>query len=192
MSVVPLSATNIRLLSGIPFNNDYKHSRWFTSETIQRNYFISKPVVHNMTQANFQKIEGKHFVAVDKHIDDLWNANYLMFQNASYTNKWFYAFITNMEYKNNRTTHVYFEIDVLQTWRFEMNFKPSYVVREHRPLWNSDGTPVINTIDEGLDYGPEYDVVSTIPFLPQGSYKWLVIVTKTKITDNELLNFFKI
>jgi hypothetical protein len=26
MATVPLSGTNIRLLSGVPFSNDYKHS----------------------------------------------------------------------------------------------------------------------------------------------------------------------
>lgn len=184
MATVPVSGTNIHFLRNVPFSNDYKHTRWFDTLTQQTNYFLGKPRVHSMTQANFQRIEGKHFIKVDKSIDDLWGTNYLMFQNAQYNNKWFYAFVTNLEYRQRNTTYVYFQIDVLQTWRFEMNFKPSFVVREHRPLWNSDGTPVINTVDEGLNYGTDYDIVYSHHHIENNGYRFLVIVTKEPIESN--------
>lgn len=160
MATVPLSGTNIKFLSGVPFSNDYKNTRWFDTLTSQQTYFNARTVVHSMTQANFQRIEGYSFIAADLSIDDLWGTNYIMFQNTSYNSKWFYAFVTKLEYVQRNRTNVYFEIDVLQTWKFEMNFKPSYVVREHCPLYNIDGTPVINSIDEGLNYGTDYDTVS--------------------------------
>jgi len=185
MATVPLSGTNIRLLSGIPFNNDYKNTRWFTSKATQTSYFTSKTPVHSMVEANFQRIEGKHIIAVNKSTDALWNAGYVMFQNAHYNNKWFYGFITKLEYKQRNNTHVHFEIDVLQTWMFEMKFKPSYVVREHRKLWNSDGTPVINTVDEELNYGTEYETVDVSSYSHMGGYKWMVIVTKTPLEGED-------
>lgn len=178
MATVPLSGTNIRFISGVPFNNDYKNSRWFTSRANQTSYFQSKPFVHRMDRSNFQRIEGYNYVAVNAHIDSLWGTNYLMFQNAHYESKWFYAFVTKLEYKNGSTTHVHFEIDVLQTWKFDMNFKPSYVVREHCKLWNSDGSPVINTIDEQLNYGTDYETVSMEQFHPYGDILFLVVVAK--------------
>jgi hypothetical protein len=181
MAIVPLSGTNIRLLSGVPFSNDYKHSRWFDFQSDQTNWFTAKPIVHSITQANFQRIDGTHFVAVDASIDDLRNVNYLMFQNAAYNNKWFYAFVTKVEYKQRNTTYVHFEIDVLQTWLFDMDFKKSFVEREHCKLWNSDGTPVVNTIDEGLNYGTEYDVVGAEMFVPTNGYLFLVIISKSTL-----------
>lgn len=181
MATVPISGTNIRLLSGVPFSNDYKHTRWFNSLSEQTNYFLGRTVIHSMTQANFQRIEGHTYVAVNRSIDDLWGVNYLMFQNASYNSKWFYAFVTQLEYVNKNTTYVHFEIDVLQTWRFDISFKPSFVVREHRPLWNSDGTPVINTVDEGLYYGSEYETVAVDHWVPYDDLFFLVIVSKTTI-----------
>src|SRR5690606_16405740 len=177
MATVPVSGTNIHFLRNVPFSNDYKHTRWFDTLTQQTNYLLGKPRVHSMTQATFQRLEGKHFIKADKSIDYLWGLNYLMFQNAQYNNKWFYAFVTNLEYRQRNTTYVYFQIDVLQTWRFEMNFKPSFVVREHRPLWNSDGTPVINTVDEGLNYGTDYDIVYSHHHIENNGYRFLVIVT---------------
>jgi hypothetical protein len=178
MATVPLSGTNIRLLSGVPFSNDYKNTRWFDNLSSQTAYFLSKTLVHSISQANYQRVEGHTFIAVNENIDDLWSVNYLMFQNASYNNKWFYAFVTKLEYVNNRVTNVHFQIDVFQTWKFEMNFKPSYVVREHCPLWNSDGTPVINTVDEGLSYGSNYDVVDVLNYKPYTDIMFLVIVAK--------------
>ncbi|HWI49443.1 MAG TPA: hypothetical protein VNU45_14590, partial [Rummeliibacillus sp.] len=129
----------------------------------------------------FKNKNGKTFIAVNKSIDDLFATNYLMFQNTSYNTKWFYAFVTSLEYVNTSVTNVYFEIDVFQSWKFEMNFKPSYVLREHRPLWNTDGTPVINTVDEGLNYGTEYDTVKIDNYLPYTDIYFLVIVSKVAL-----------
>jgi hypothetical protein len=178
MATVPVSGTNIRLLSGIPFSNDYKNTRWFDNITSQTNYFLSKPTVHSINEANFQRIEGRNFIAVNKSIDELWTTNYLMFQNASYNVKWFYGFVTKLEYVQRNTTYVHFQIDVFQTWKFEMNFKPSFVVREHCKLWNNDGTPVINTVDEGLNYGTEYDTTSILQWTPHDGTFFLVVVAK--------------
>jgi hypothetical protein len=179
MATVPLSGTNIRLLSGVPFSNDYKHSRWFDTSSAQETYFLGKTVVYSIPDNTFQRIEGKNFISVNQNIDALWGVNYVMFQNTSYNVKWFYGFVTKLEYRNKSTTHVHFEIDVLQTWMFTMNFKPSYVVREHCPLWNADGSPVVDLLDEGLDYGAEYDTVFTYQYQPNSGWKWLVILAKT-------------
>jgi hypothetical protein len=186
MATVPLSGTDIRLLSGIPFTNDYKNTRWFDTITNQTAYFNSKPVVHSIVEANFQRIEGYNFIAVNKSIDELWNTNYLMFRNTSYNNKWFYAFITKLEYKNRGLTYVHFQIDVFQTWKFEMDFKPSYVVREHCKLWATDGTPIVNTVDEALHYGTDYDTVSVEKYVPFNDIYFLVIVTKSLMHDREV------
>jgi hypothetical protein len=185
MATVPLSGTNIRLLSGVPFQSDYKHTRWFDTITEQTSYFTSKPIVYSKSEHNFQRIEGKTFISVNKSIDELWSVNYLMFQNTSYNNKWFYAFVTKLEYVQQKTTYVHFEIDVFQTWKFEMDFKPSYVVREHCPLWNADGSPVINTVDEGLNYGSDYEVVDVANWKPYNDIFFLVIVCKSLLHDRE-------
>jgi hypothetical protein len=179
MATVPLSGTNVRLLSDVPFSNDYKNTRWFDNLNDQTNYFLNKPCIWSMNEATFQRIEGRTFISLNAPIDSLWNVNYVMFQNASYNHKWFYGFVTKLEYVQKHTTYVHFEIDVFQTWKFEMNFKPSYVVREHAPEWEADGTtPIINTIDEGLFYGSEYDNVYVEQIQANNGYKWLVIVAK--------------
>jgi hypothetical protein len=185
MATVPLSGTNIRLLSGVPFSNDYKHSRWFDTSTAQEDYFLGKTVVYSIPDNTFQRIEGKNFISVNQNIDALWGVNYVMFQNTSYNVKWFYGFVTKLEYKNKNTTYVHFEIDVLQTWMFTMNFKPSYVVREHCKLWEIDGSPVLNTLDEGLNYGNVYETVNVMNLKPYDGVLFLVIVAKSLMHDRD-------
>jgi hypothetical protein len=43
----------------------------------------------------------------------------------------------------------------------------------------SDGSPVINTVDEGLNYGSDYEVVDVNNWKPYGDVFFLVIVTKS-------------
>ena len=183
MATVPLSGTNIRLISGVPFSNDYKHTRWFDTVSAQTSYFLNKPIVRQETEHNFQRVNGGTYMAIGVGVDALWGTNYIMFQNAQYNNKWFYAFVTNIEYVNRKLTHVHFQIDVFQTWKFSMNFKPSFVVREHTTEF-VNGKAVINTVDEGLNYGTEYDTVSVTKFQPSYGFKWLVIASKQPIHNN--------
>ena len=181
MATVPLSGTNVRLLSGVPFYNDYKDTRWFDTKAAQTAYFLNRACPKSMQQVTFQRFEDKTYIAVSAPIDDLRTVNYLMFQNAKTYDKWFYAFVTKLEYKNTGTTYVHFQLDVLQTWRFDYGFKPSFVLREHTPLWWGDGTPVRNTVPEQLNYGEAYNIVYRHNFQPYNGMKFLVIIANSTL-----------
>ena len=181
MAVVPVSGSNVFFKKGVPFSNDYKHTRRFNNGTEQLNYFTGKSNVHYMSETTFVENNGKTYISADASIDQLRDANYLLFQNENYNNKYFFAFITKLVRKTSNTTYVYFEIDVYQTWIFDVTWKPSYVVREHCPLWNSDGSPVINTIDEGLNYGTDYENVKVERFIPNNGIRFLVIACKKAV-----------
>ena len=57
-----------------------------------------------------------------------------MYKNNDYGNKWFYAFILNVEYLDARTTRVYFEIDPIQTICLMLTLNESFVGREHESV----------------------------------------------------------
>jgi hypothetical protein len=181
MTTVPLSGTSIDLFTGVPMTSDYNNVMWFDNKTLQDNYFNSRSTVLSIDKANFQRIETSHILRINAHIDSLWNASYLRFKNASYGSRWFYAFVTQLEYVNQSVTLVHFQVDVMQTWMFDITFRQSFVAREHAKLWNSDGTPVINTLDEGLAYGSEYDVVKIDQIKPQNGLYFLVVATKRSV-----------
>lgn len=184
MAAIPLSATDVRILRNVRLANDYKHTRYFESKEDQFAYFSSKPVVWSTLNSSFQKINNtESFVDASKHIDQMYGSNYIMFQNKDYGNRWFYGFVTRLEWKSDRTTRVYFELDVFQTWFLDVNFYRSFIVREHCPLWNTDGSPVINTVPEKLDYGSEYDVLDARNYKINNGIRWMVVVTKTPFHD---------
>lgn len=72
-----------------------------------------------------------------------------MYKNEAYTNKWFYAYIINMEYVNDNMTLITIQTDVFQTWQFDIVYKRMFVEREHV---NND-TIGLHTVPEGLEHG---------------------------------------
>lgn len=181
MAVVPTSRGDVFFLKGVPFTNDYKNVRLFSGHDDAYDYFSNRPRVHAMAEVKFIQNEGKNFVIADKPIDVMRQASYIMFRNTEYSQKWYYGFITSLKRVSSESTEVYFELDTFQTWYYDTTFKQSYVVREHCPLWNEDGSPVINTVDEGLNYGLEYDNVKVIHHKPNVGIRFLVIVVKKAV-----------
>ncbi len=122
-------STNIKLLHNVPLDPTYDHTIYFSSATAQRDYFAGL-VKHNLTEYTYQRVQ-KGVARVGINAEQLYDCNYMMFQNTSYGNKWFYAFITNVEYINDNCSSVSFEIDVMQTWHFDYSVDQCFVEREH-------------------------------------------------------------
>ena len=173
--------TVVRLLSNVPFSINQEHVRDFSNSTEQTNYFTAK-TKQVYSQFTYQREEKA--VKVPTNIDELYDINYLMYQNSNYSTKWFYAFVTRKEYVNPNTTAIYFELDVYQSWLFELSWKPSYIEREHTKRWNPDGSPIPNTVDEGLDYGTDYETASLVRYKPYNDVYFLVIVSKERMDSN--------
>lgn len=139
--------TKVYLLN-VPLESDYAHTLWFASSSAQKSYFDTR-VKKSYTDFTYQRKDD--VIRVPAHVDELLAAgcNYVMYQNTEFSNKWFYAFIVGMEYKNDGATFVKIQTDVIQTWLFDYTVKPSFVEREHAA---SDGFGE-HTIEEGLDLG---------------------------------------
>lgn len=147
----------IKLCSGVPIDSSYKDTIYFASRSAQKTYFDSK-VSKTMEKASFQRINGQQgVVRMSASAESIYNCNYMMFQNSNYGTKWFYAFITNIEYVNDKVSNVYFTIDVMQTWfLFDCTLKESFVEREH----HASDTFNDWIIDENLPTGQmQYDQV---------------------------------
>ena len=138
-------STNLKLLKH-PINLSKEHQITFTNENSQYTYFnsLSKLEVDNFT---YQRIN--YTIRYKACIDDILDYNYCMYQNEAYSNKWFYAYITNMRYINDNTTEISIETDVYQSFMFDITYKASFVEREHV---NND-TIGAHTIPEGLETG---------------------------------------
>lgn len=147
MAITPSS--DLYLLK-CPLEVSGEHQMTFANYTAQVNYFSGLP---HIAADNFSYIRADSVIRYPAHIDSIRNYNYVMYRNENYSNKWFFAYIENMEYQNDGMTYIKIKTDVWQTWQFDLTFKKSYVVREHV---NNDVVGA-HTIPEGLEYG-EYVV----------------------------------
>lgn len=148
MVVVPNS--RIRLLKS-PIEIDNRNQLTFSNVNAQTSYFLSLPHLE-YDNCTYQRKEGVIRYETEPNgvtFEDLLGYNYCMYQNSAYDNKWFYAFITDIKYVNDGMTEIKIETDVMQSWKFEINYKPSFIEREH----TNDDSIGLNIIPEDLDYG---------------------------------------
>lgn len=139
--------TSVKLLTGVPLSAGYAHTFWFDNKAQQESYFSTK-VYYYFDNYTYNRVT-KGVIRVQAQAENLYNCNYMMFQNSSYGTKWFYAFINSIEYVNNITTEIKFEIDVMQTWLFDYQLKECFVEREHTATDNIGD----NTVPENLEMG---------------------------------------
>ena len=148
MYIAPNST--VYLLTNVPCDKSYVHTLYFENKNEQYSYFYGKRV-KTFTNVSYQR-HSKNSIRLECLADDIYNVNYLMFQNTAYGNKWFYAFINNVEYINNVTTEITYTIDVMQTWYFDYTLGNCFVEREHT-LTDVVGE---NTVPEPVDGGEPY------------------------------------
>lgn len=179
--------TNIKILRNVPLENTYDHTLYFANASEQYTYFASM-LYKNCTNYIYQRV-NKGKMRIEGKADNYYNCNYLMFQNTNFGTKWFYAFITSVEYVNNETTEITFEIDVIQTWLFDAHVEECFVERQHS-LSDAIGD---NIVPETLDCG-EYIFNDYEPLLhytdPQSGFiytmgnKMLVVIAIVDVDHN--------
>lgn len=153
MSTLP--TTEIVICKNIPLDNSYDHTVTFLSQQAQATYFYSK-AFRTLTANTYQRVMLNK-LRIQVPIGDAMQCNYLFFSNNSHEGKTIYAFITGWEYVNDVTTEITYEIDVFQTFWFDIDIKPSFVEREH------SNTDIIgeNLVDENLEIGDYIENGST-------------------------------
>lgn len=169
--------TKVYLLA-VPLEKDYVHTLYFGSAADQQSYFQNK-IKKSYTDFSYQRKDS--VIRVPEHVDVLISAgcNYVMYQNAAYSNRWFYAFIEDMEYINDGRTDVKIRTDCIQTWMFDITVKPSFVEREHA----ASDIAGENTIEEGLELG-EY-ICNLHSMSEYGGDGLAVVLGVTKTPDKE-------
>ena len=144
MAVITPS-TDVYLLK-VPLEINDLNQLTFSNATAQHNYFNSLPKL-SVNDFTYQRKDGT--IRYGGEFDDLLTYNYVMYRNDAFSNKWFYAFITNMEWKSPNCTDITIKTDCWQSWQFDLVFKPCLIDREHV----SDDTVGKHTLPESLELG---------------------------------------
>ena len=148
----------VKILQNVPIDNDYTHTLYFADRNAQYNYFSSK-TKYTYPKITYQRVK-RNKMRVEINAENLYDCNYLMFQNTSFGNRWFYAFIIKTEYVANNVTEITYVIDVMQTWFWDCELRDSFIEREH----SVHDYLYENFVDEQLETGPyengEYELPS--------------------------------
>lgn len=129
-SLTPL--TELRLLRGVRLTPSYNDTIYFADEDAQEAYFKGKTYI-TLSDYTFVR-HNPNTVRVSATIQQCRTSNYLMFYNQGFygpSYKWVYAFITDVNYINNSTTEITFEIDVIQTYILHCSFGSCWIERNH-------------------------------------------------------------
>ena len=120
----------VQLFQGINLDNRYLHTIYFASETAQNSWFTGR-VYKSYQQQSYTRYT-RNQIKIKDDATALFGCTYLRFMNTRSNSKWFYAFITGIEYVNEGTTLITYEIDVMQTWFMQNgSLQPCMVLREH-------------------------------------------------------------
>lgn len=121
--------TDIYLLANVECDKSYDNVKYFATKNAQHSYMSDK-IVKSFTNQSYGRVNKGTFRLFCK-ADDVYQCNYLMFQNTAFGNKWFYAFVNSIEYVSNNTCEVRFTIDLFQTWFLDCTVGQCFVEREH-------------------------------------------------------------
>ena len=134
MAYVSPSGT-IELMKGVNLDNRYMHTLYFANTQARDAYFT--PLVSNKFTNQMYTRVTNGIIKVRAFCEDINDVTYLRFQNRP-NGRYYYAFVNAVEYMNENTTKISFEIDVMQTWYFGggVSINPCYVKRMHV---NNDG-----------------------------------------------------
>lgn len=168
--------TTVRLLTGVPLDNTYAHTIYFANKNAQTSYFQGKTKSGCLfSNVSYQRY-SKGVIRLQKSADDIYDCNYMMFQNSAYGTRWFYAFINTIEYVSNTVCEITYEIDVMQTWFFDVTLLQSFVEREHSTTDVAGDNIVPEPVPLGEDYygvprpsyfiADDFDVVIVSPYRP--------------------------
>ena len=145
MNIAPDS--KIYFLQNIKLDDGYINTLNWSTLADQERYFRSNTYVFVDALSYIRYADG--VIRIKGSMRTFYKCNYMMFQNTSFENKWFYAFIKKIEYVNNSTVEITYDIDVFQTWFAVPRFNNVFVEREHV----ADDAVGKHTLDEGIPTG---------------------------------------
>lgn len=133
MSYVQPSGT-IQLFRGVNLDNRYMHTLYFPNLATQTAFFDGIVDAGLSFVGQSYSRPNRKTVRVKINAESCQDVSYMRFNNRG--NKWYYAFVLAINYVNENTTDIIYEIDVMQTWFMSGDnpsqmINPCMVVREH-------------------------------------------------------------
>ena len=107
--------STIEIFGDVSLSKGQEDTLYFASTSAKDSYFSGITKLKTLTAQSYTRKE-RGYIRIEATMAQVYNACYMRYKNTSFENKWFYAFILSVNYVNNITVEIEFEIDVMMTW----------------------------------------------------------------------------
>lgn len=175
----------VRVCKGVCFEPSYSNTILWANANAQFAY-IERQTARLFTKVTpFRIMDGQCYLPGPA--DYFMNCNYIAFTNADFgENRWWYAFITQVEFIDMYTTRISFDIDVIQTFMFEINLGSGTFVERAHAITDKPGD---NLLPENLELG-DYIVNDTARTELFDNYDIVVAATVDREGDNSVGGYY--
>lgn len=147
-------------LTNVAFDNSYKNVLRFENRAQQEAYFDTNTLFLNKEFVNFNATNLittniVYDIGPNESLQKMLNCNYCIVKDnsPSKTLNYYYFFVTNAKYINDKQISVQLEIDVINTYYLDLQFSDCLIEKAHlnRFVENTDGTISFDgTVDSKL------------------------------------------
>ena len=157
--------------------NDYEDELYFkTIEQQQATFFDNVLMPHKIFDDNYTFVKREKGIKIALNYEEAINYNYLIYKNK---NKYYYCFITGYNYINDNTTLINFDLDVIQTYLFDLEYKKSLIDRQ----MSTNDIPEENTTQDNFElneYITQYQVdIDEMKTSGNGQLTYIVNISDT-------------
>lgn len=122
--------STVEFFPDIGLTGNYDDTIYFPDLTTKDTYFQNLSKIATVTSLSYVR-ENRGFIRVERPMSTMYRVGYMRYRNTNFENKWFYAFVRSVNYINNITTEVEFEMDVMMTWMGVFTLKQCFIERQH-------------------------------------------------------------
>lgn len=148
----------VHFLRSTGLSPSQQHTYRFETAPQQRDFFKSFAFAHRDKQS-YRRVNAG-VLEVNGDAPNFYSVDYIMFNNNEVvgseveSTRWYYAFVTNVEYVDNDNVRIYYKLDDIQTWMIPVlqGMRKCYILRQHSAR---DGI-YENTQADEVDIGGEY------------------------------------
>lgn len=126
--------TELRLYSGVPWDNSYNHVRLYSSKSQLLSSLERWRVMPSGQLSSLAPIRvGDYDVRVPFTEMSALNINYCAYRNRGISNEWVFCFVTNVKWLSENTTRITLELDIFQNNFYDCTMRPCFVEYHHIP-----------------------------------------------------------
>lgn len=150
-----IPSTTIQFMKNTGLSMSHENTLYFASESAKNSYWSSWMASNGQVGVVNQTYQraNRNYCRIQSAMAVMYNVDYMRFINTQFEDKWFYAFVTAINYINNNTVEVEYVLDPVMTWMGTFSLKQCFIDRQHT-LNDGIGN---NIAEEGISVGPYVD-----------------------------------